>query len=502
MTRATLIAIFVGGVLFAAALTGLLFFSLQPATLRIAVGPAGGNDVKLIQAIAQAFTGERHFVRLRPVVTDGAAESAAALREAKVDLAVIRADLDVPKDAQSVAIFRKNLAVLWVPNRLGSKAPRRDSSIKKIEDLAGHRVGIVGKNPANVDLLKSILAESGVSPEKVEILQFGADEIGETLRNQKIDAFMAVGPIDSRITLDALATTTRAGSSPVFLSIGAAEMVALKYPVYESSEISAGALGANPLRPDHDVTSLGVNHLIVARKTVSEATVMAFTKQLFAVRHSLQNDLPGVTKIETPDTNKAAAIPAHPGAAAYIDGTERTFLDRYSDLMWLGLMVLSGLASGGAWLRSYLRRHAAQHEISSRLLDMIAAARESETVEELDEMQKEADEILRDTLNRFENGTVADETLSAFNIALDQFHHAVADRKTWIANNPSSQHRPSANGDRLLAPKLGGESRQELAVPEVQIARVNQIGTAPHEPATPPTNSSARKDARKDWEYG
>jgi TRAP transporter TAXI family solute receptor len=478
MNRA-LIASLVGGVLFAATLIAFLFFTLQPPTLRIAVGPPGSNNAKLIQAIAQAFARERHFVRLQPVVTDGAADSAAALGDARVDLAVIRADLNVPKDAQSVAIFRKNLVVLWVPNGLGTRTPRRDSSIKKIESLTGHRVGIIGENQANVDLLKIVLTESGIAPEKVEILQFGSGEIGETLRNQKIDAFMAVGPIDSRITLDAIASTTRAGSSPTFLSIDAAEMVALKYPVYESSKIPAGALGANPSRPDSDVTTLGVNHLIVARKAVSEATVTAFTRQLFAIRHSLQSDLPGVTRIETPDTDKAAAIPAHPGAAAYIDGTERSFLDRYSDLMWLGLMVLSGLASGGAWLRSYLRRREPAHNVflRNRLLDMIAAARERESIEELDEMQKEADEILRDMLNCFEGGAVADDTLSTFNIALDQFHYAVADRKAWIANNPASQHRPSAKDDQCLVPKLRGGPRQELVVPEVQIARANQIGT-------------------------
>lgn len=225
MTRATLIAIFVGGVLFAAASFGLLFFSLQPATLRIAVGPPGSDDARLIEAVAQAFARERHFVRLRPVVTGGAGESAAALGNAEVDLAIIRADLDVPKDALSVAIFRKNLAVLWVPNGLGSKAPRRDSSIKKIEELAGHRVGVIGDNQANVNLLKHIFKESGVAPEKVEILQFGTNEIREALHNQKIDAVMAVGPIDSRITSDAISSTTRAGSSPTFLSIDAAEMV-------------------------------------------------------------------------------------------------------------------------------------------------------------------------------------------------------------------------------------------------------------------------------------
>src|SRR5713226_1067312 len=224
MNRATLITIFVGGVL-AAALIGFLFFSLQPATLRIAVGPPGSDNVKLIQAVAR----EPRFVRLQPVVTDGAGDSAAALGEAKVDLAVIRTDVNVPNDAQSVAIFRKNLVVLWVANGSGSKTPRRDSSIKKIENLAGHRVGIIGKNQADVDLLKNILTETGIAPERVEILQFGSGEIGETLRNQKIDAFMAVGPIESRLTLDAIASTTRAGSSPTFLSVDAAEMVALKY---------------------------------------------------------------------------------------------------------------------------------------------------------------------------------------------------------------------------------------------------------------------------------
>ena len=59
-------------------------------------------------------------------------------------------------------------------------------------------------------------------------------------------------------------------------------------------------------------------------------------------------------------------------------------------------------------------------------------------------MQKEADEILRDTLNCFEDGAVAEDTLSAFNIALDQFHNAVADRKAWLADSVSSRRRSTA----------------------------------------------------------
>ena len=443
MKRVTVIVLLIAGFVFAAALIGLLFFSWRPATLRIAVGPPGSEDVKVVQEIAQAFTRERHYVRLRVMITEGAAESAAAIGHYEADLAVVRADVNIPPDALSVAVFRKNIVVFWLPNGGSAKGQKKESSITKIANLSGRKVGVIGKTPANVELLKIILAESGVAPDKVEVVQFSTNDLAEAFRNQKVDAFMAVGPVDSKITADAIAATTKANSSPTFLPVDAAEIIARKHPVYESAEIAAGALGATPARPDDDVTTLGVNHLIVARKTLSELTVTAFTKQLFAIRHSLQSEFPGVANIQVPDTDKAAAIPAHPGAAAYIDGNERSFLDRYGDFMWFGLMILSGLASGGAWLRSYMRRDERIHntELRNRLVDMIAAARESGSITELDQMQKEADEILRDTLNCFEDGAVAEDTLSAFNIALDQFHNAVLDRKAWLADSVSSRRR-------------------------------------------------------------
>jgi TRAP transporter TAXI family solute receptor len=440
MKRASLVAVTIGGLLFGVALVGFLFFSVRPATLRIAVGPPGSEDVKVIQSITEAFTRERHYVRLQPVFTEGATESAAALGAGKADLAIVRADLNLPGDAQSVAVLRKNLLIMWVTNAPGQKASK---SIKTVKDLAGHRIGVIGKTEANVQLLKAILSESGVPPEKVEVVQFGTAEIPSALRDQKIDAMLAVGPVDSRITREAIAATTRKGTAPTFLAVDAAEIIARKHPVYESSQIAAGALSANPSSPDDDVTTLAVNHLIVARKAVSAVTITAFTKQLFAIRHALQSEFPDVAKIEVPDTDKAAPIPAHAGAAAYIDGTERTFLERYSDFFWVGVMVLSGLASAGAGLRHYFKRDERAHNtaLRNRLVDMIATVRDSVSIEQLDQMQKEADAILRDTLDCFEDGAVEEDTLSAFTIALEQFHNAVADRKDWIANNPPNSRR-------------------------------------------------------------
>ena len=74
--------------------------------------------------------------------TDGATASAQALAEGKVDLAIIRGDLDVPKNAQAVATLRKNFAVLWVPPPGKGKGKKAPPKITKIAQLAGHRIGV------------------------------------------------------------------------------------------------------------------------------------------------------------------------------------------------------------------------------------------------------------------------------------------------------------------------------------------------------------------------
>jgi hypothetical protein len=45
---------------------------------------------------------------------------------------------------------------------------------------------------------------------------------------------------------------------------------------------AAGAFA--PDRPDEDIKTITFNHHIVARKTISEATIAALTRQIFAVR--------------------------------------------------------------------------------------------------------------------------------------------------------------------------------------------------------------------------
>jgi TRAP transporter TAXI family solute receptor len=414
----------------------------QPEILRIAVGPANSDDIKVVQALTQAFSQAHGHVRLHPIQTDGSVASAQALAGDKVDLAIVRGDLDVPKNAQAVATLRKNLVVMWVPAPAKDQGKKAAAKITKIVQLAGHRVGVIGRTEANVNLLKLILKQYGVDPAKVEIVQLPASEAVDAIRGQKADAYLATGAISGRATMDAIAASTRDGKTPTFLAIDSAEAIAQNHPMYEASEIPAGAFGGSPDRPEGEVKTISFAHHIVARKGLSDSTVAAFTRQLFAIRQAVMAEFPLAAKIETPDTDKDAAIPVHPGAAAFIDGEEKTFLDRYSDFIWWGLMGLSVIGSAGAWFAGYLKKDERNNtSLSERLLAMLAAARRSDSAEELDQMQAEADDILRQTLLCFEQGAIQQGSLTAFNIALEQFHNAVADRKALLMNMPQNLQR-------------------------------------------------------------
>src|SRR5690242_15586298 len=169
--RNSLLLLLLTGLLVFAAATGGLYYALRPVTLRIAVGPPGSDDQKLIQAMAETFNRGRNAVRLSPIITEGAAQSSALLGASKADLAVARGDLDMPSEAETVVIVRNDVVVLWSPSGPTGRASkkRRAPKIKAIDELEGRRIGMIGTTPANLALLRIILTESGVAPYKVAV---------------------------------------------------------------------------------------------------------------------------------------------------------------------------------------------------------------------------------------------------------------------------------------------------------------------------------------------
>ena len=137
--RSYALLILAAGMLAFGVAAGTLYYVLRPTTLRIAVGPAGSEDQKLIQLMAQTFARENSAVRLSLVTTEGTAESIALFTAGKADLAVARGDLNLPTNAELVAILRKNVVVLWAPSGLPAKGSKKQSGTQDQESRRTRR---------------------------------------------------------------------------------------------------------------------------------------------------------------------------------------------------------------------------------------------------------------------------------------------------------------------------------------------------------------------------
>lgn len=128
----------------------------------------------------------------------------------------------------------------------------------------------------------------------------------------------------------------------------------------------------------------------------------------------------------------------HRGAAAVINGTERTFLDKYSDYFWFALLLLSGIGSAAAWLRRYLNRDERDDNTSyrDRILAVVTEIRDAGSEQDLLASQREVDAIIAETIKCYDEGAIEQEDMAAFGLVLELFDHAVAERRAALQGGP------------------------------------------------------------------
>lgn len=422
------------------------YFLSQPARYRIAVGPAGSDDLRLVQFLATKFSKDSAPVRMRIVVTENSAQSAALIDSGKADLAVVRHDLAFPKNGQVVAVLRRNYSVLFAPGEpynspvenKSKKPVPAPAKIENIESLAGKRIGVIGRAQGNIDLLNIILKQYDIPPDKVEIVHLPLPDVSTAIREQKPDAILAVGPLSSKATMEAISAVvalTPNKKPPVFLPIGASEAISELFPAYESAEIAKGSFGGSPARPDEDIETVMVSHYIVASNSTSDSAIGELARLLLSARQTLSSEMIGFAKIEKPNTDKDANVSVHPGAKAYFDDEQKTFFDRYGDQLFWFLMIVPLFGSGLAGLASYMKAgERTQHlRLLNKLLDIGKRARQTDSVDALDHLQIEADELVVETVRRAERNTLGESQLP-FVLSIEQARSALAERRAILTS--------------------------------------------------------------------
>jgi TRAP-type uncharacterized transport system substrate-binding protein len=126
--RHTWLVTVLGTVILGGVVWGAIYFWTAPTEIRIAAGPAGSANVKLVELLTNKFAAEDDKIRLKFVPTGGPKESAEAITDNSADLAILPSTTGDSPNWSVVAILRKNVIAFIVPPQPVSVPAKKEAA--------------------------------------------------------------------------------------------------------------------------------------------------------------------------------------------------------------------------------------------------------------------------------------------------------------------------------------------------------------------------------------
>ncbi len=406
-----------------ACLLGYRYFT-RPVTLSVAVGSIDGEAAQAMSGLASRLVSTNAPVRLRVIDSGTALEAAKAFSTGKADLGVVRGDVGDLSQAQAVVIVSRVVLLIIAPP---------GSTIDSIEKLKGRRVGVIGSD-TNAKIIDVLSKEYGLDREKV-FKDVALPDVRRALQSKEVNALLVVIPLAEKyLSLLRGFFQQNPKSSPVLIPIESAGAIAEAERAYESFDIPKGTLRAAPPVPEDDLTTLRTSLYLVANKKLGADLIATLTQTIMRERRELMGEQPLFAQITTPSTDADAYLPLHPGAAAFYNGTQQSFMDQYSNWIYLTPMALGAAATvlAAAWKFLGLGRVAAEGPLDS-LYALGRRIRKAATEAELLDIEDKIDDILNAQRVKSADGDDSAVDATTLNVAAHRLEGLIHDRRNVLS---------------------------------------------------------------------
>ena len=159
-----------------------------------------------------------------------------------------------------------------------------------------------------------------------------------------------------------------------------------------------------------------------------------------------------------PSTDKDASVLVHPGALAYLTDDQKTFFDRYGDEIFYGLLIFPIFGSAIAAVASYFRSNGRTRRLRLRALDLVRNSPNAPSLEVLDQMQTDVDNLVVAILHQGEHEEYDQTVQMSFSLALDQVRFAIASRRAMLLEQGGADAK-SGTSKRLQPDYAAAERR-------------------------------------------
>jgi TRAP-type uncharacterized transport system substrate-binding protein len=403
----------------------------HPRTLTVAVGSIDGEASKAMSAIASRLVTDNASVRLKVIDSGTALEAAKAFAAGQADLAVVRGDVGDLSQAGAVVIVAHMVVLIIAPP---------GSSINSIDGLKNRTVGVIG-GETNSRLVDVLSKEYGLVRAKV-FKDVNLADARHALQSKEVSALLIVIPLSEKY-LSLVRGFFQQGPKqlPVLIGIDSAGAIAQAERAYESFDVPKGTLRGSPPVPDDDLTTLRTSLFLVANKKLGNDLVTTLTQTIMNVRRELLVEQPIFAQIAAPSTDADAYPGLHPGAAAFYNGNQQSFMDEYGNWIYLTPMVLGGLATVLAAAWKFLGIGQSQTEAPLDALYALARRiRKADSAAELGTIEDEIDEILKAQRARAAEGDESAVDATTLNVAAHRLENLIHDRRTVLASGTAAAH--------------------------------------------------------------
>ena len=157
------------------------------------------------------------------------------------------------------------------------------------------------------------------------------------------------------------------------------------------------------------------------------------------VRRDLLVEQPIFAQITAPSTDPDAFLAVHPGAAAFYNGTQQSFMDEYGNWIYLTPMILGGMATvlAAAWKFLGIAPLANDGPLDT-LYALVRRIRKAGTEAELGTIEDEIDEILKAQRAKAAAGDEDAVDATTLNVAAHRLENLIHDRRQMLTNNQAA----------------------------------------------------------------
>ena len=381
-------------------------------TLIFAVGDANSLEARFATKLAAVLKTNSSRLRLKMVPNADSARALAAFDRRQADLAVLRTDARVPPRARALAILEHDVLLLISP---GSK------KIKSLAELKKKKIAVLADSDNSAAFVRSVL-EISDGPD-------GGSRVQMAPPNSTFDKLFASGGYGAAIAIahtskivkdKSYAQSARHGGFTLN-AIDGAKALARKNPGISEETLATGMLSSSPAIPDDDLDTIGLQWLLVAQSRISSATAGDLARTIYENKAELALEDGFASRIEPADVDKDAFIVAHQGAAEYINDDTKSFMDRYSDLLYLGAAALSVIGSIFAGIYTKFTRVAPEKagELATAILDIGERVEHADSLDRLEALQDELEAILRGAVIGLRDGTISSDGLDTFRLGYE-----------------------------------------------------------------------------------